>query len=192
MKEKYLNKLNKELDIIAAKSNYRLAIEKMINGRFVNIYSPSSLPLPSIQLLKYMKFWVDEFDNMYKNRNKYPGVVWTSRNPDTGYWDARTLLRFDLDNNILNIYFCTILCYPYNYNTTPLEYGRVVDYNESMSHYENLRRWLISKWDSRLYEAHKNIVPDIYPDTADDIKRIYSVIDSEEDISDQSYEGKIH
>ena len=133
-----MKKLSKKWLIL---DHYIQTAEIEINGITVRIWKPRFMgKLPAIGMREIMMDAYKNYD-LYERNHK---VIWGTRHPDYGYWDAQIATCIDPHRKCADVYFCALLIRPFS------EEAR--QYYEERSGLEAMDR-LVLMWDSRQYDA---------------------------------------
>ena len=149
------------------KENYVRVIVTKIGDVIVRAWRPKIMD-------KLPAFYMYQIISDYSRNLVYDKILgrhehWNVGNPDCGQWDARIAVHYIPGRNIVDIYFCSILCIPYSQDAR-LEYTRQgVNLKDFMPAYRIKR-----PWDSRVYDAVNNNTP-IEKTNVQEAKDIYLV-----------------
>lgn len=125
----------KDLDLILEHYIQIAEDETLREGYIVRIYKPRTMgPIESLYRFR------DTLKSYIHNAIGVPGK-WFTGNPDWGYWDAQVVYKRNVSSNIIDIYFCAIICHPWTE-----EDDRYYEEHMSLPWYQRL----LLMWDNRI------------------------------------------
>ena len=158
--------------------HYIRTAEEVMEDVTVRVWKPKTMDrLPAHDMRSVMRHYRFDFGLYHDDK-----VHWTTGNPDTGLYDAQTVVCSDPHRKCVDIYVCSLLMRPFS--------------REAYQHYEERMSLpfmdrLLLMWDSRQFDReggypvaiHGGINYEGSPYTYEDLFR---VINEKDDIADSS------